>query len=258
MSIDAISCNGHEISFEIIKGENGNNEINALSDRTIIILSVELNKFGKLVHSVEKGAKRTSLEMKPILGGVAKKERGPITFENNKVGTFERYEQNGLKERMVKTVSKFDNELEVEETFSSVGNSSSYMKKVNGILAVSISKTDNGIVLTRYDREGNKLKDYPYDRNGKPIGDNVTNFPGVPGYESIDSIDMSEPEYIVADLTQNDFVKDIGIPKDMRNVVQNAEQIRYKEMPMVRAAKNVINEKAKTMMDRKPISRDER
>ena len=109
MSIDTILFNGHEISFEITKSENGNNQIRALSDRTARILFVELDKFGKLVHSIEKGLKRTSLETKAILGGIATKETGPMTFENNKVGTFERYERKcGIGGRALKNISKFE------------------------------------------------------------------------------------------------------------------------------------------------------
>ncbi len=63
------------------------------------------------------------------------------------------------------------------------------------------------------------------------------------GYESLDSIDMNNP-YLIADLIQNDFIQDIGIPRDMRNIVQNAEMTRYKEMPTVRDAMDVINESA--------------
>ena len=257
MSMDAILVNGHEISFEIIKGEDGNNKIRALSDRTARILTVELDKFGRLVHSIEKGAKGTSLEKKAILGGVAMKETGPLTFENNRIGTFERYEQNGIAGRVVKNILNFDNGLEVEETNSLVGNNSNYIKKVNGVTAFSMTLTSDGIVLTRYDKEGNKLRDYSYDKNGKPIGDYVINFPGVPGYETVDSIDMND-SYMFADLILNDFVQDIGIPREMRNVVQNAEQTRYKELAIVREAMRVINENSRTMMDMKTTNWDER
>ena len=50
----------------------------AICDRTARILSVELNKRGKLVHSIEKGAKGTLLETKAILGGVATRKVGPM------------------------------------------------------------------------------------------------------------------------------------------------------------------------------------
>ena len=214
MSMDTIFFNGHEISFEITKSENGNNKIRALSDRTARILSVELDKFGKLVHSIEKGLKGTSFERKTILGGIATKETGPMTFENNKVGTFERYEKKcGIGGRTLKNISKFDSGLEVEEEINSFGgNNSSYMKKVNGVPAFSMTRTNEGIVLTRYDREGNKLNDYAYDKNGKPVDGNGINFPGIPGYETLDRIDMNNP-YMFADLIQNDFIQDIGIPK---------------------------------------------
>ena len=258
MSMDTIFFNGHEISFEIIKGENDNNKISALSDRTARIPFVELDKFGKLVHSIEKGAKGTSLERKAILGGIATKETGPMTFENNNVCTFERYEKRGkFGEWAMKNVSKYESELQVEEEINSFpGNNSTYMKKVNGVPAFSMTRTNDGVVLTRYDREGNKLKEYSYDKNGKPVGGYGINFPGVPGYETLDSIDMNNP-YMFEDLIQNDFVQDIGIPMEMRNIVRNTEQIRYKEMPMVREAKSVINEKSKTMGNRKPKNLDE-
>ena len=54
---------------------------------------------------------------------------------------------------------------------------------------------------------------------------------------------MNNP-YCLADLTQNDFIQDIGIPKDMRNIVQNIEMTRYEEMPAVRDGMNTINEVA--------------
>lgn len=258
MNIDSIFFNGHEISFEIVKSENGNNKIRVLSDRTARILSVEYDKFGKMVHSIEKGAKGTSFETKAILGGIATKETGPMTFENNKIGVFERYEKRGIGGNVLKTISKFDNGLEVEEEINSFGvNNSSYMKKVNGMTVFSMTRTNDGIILTRYDREGNKLKDYSYDKDGKPICSNSINFPGVPGYEALESIDMNNP-YMFADLIQNDFIQDIGVPREMRSMVQNVEQTRYKEMPIVGAAKSVISEKSRIMVDKKPTNWDER
>ncbi len=256
MNIDSIEVGGHTISFEIRSNEKGNKEIWAICDRTARILSVELNKRGKLVHSIEKGAKGTLFETKAILGGVATREEGPMNFEGKKVGTFEHHEiKDGFGRISTKNISKFNNDLEVEEEINPIGvNEVSYIKKVNGIPCFSMKQTNEGVVLTRYDRDGNMLADYSYDKNGKTIG---RVFPGVPGYETLDNIDMSNP-YMFPDLIQNDFIQDIGIPYDMRNMVQDVEKTRYKETPMVSKAKSIINEKSKTIAGDKQQAIDER
>lgn len=256
MNIDSIVVGGHEISFKINSNEKGNKEISAICDRTARILLAELNKHGKLVHSIEKGAKGTLFETKAILGGLATREVGSMNFEGEKVGTFERHEiRDGFGRILSKNISKFNNDLKVEEEINPTGvNEECYIKKVNDIPCFSMKQTDEGVVLTRYDREGNVLADYSYDKNGKPIG---RVFPGVPGYETLDNIDMSNP-YMFADLIQNDFIQDIGIPYDMRNMVQNAEKTRYKETPMVSKAKSVINEKSKIITNEKQQDIDER
>ena len=108
MNIDSIEVGGHTISFEIRSNEKGNKEIWAICDRTARILSVELNKHGKLVHSIEKGAKGTLFETKAILGGVATREEGPMNFEGKKVGTFEHHEiKDGFGRISTKNISKF-------------------------------------------------------------------------------------------------------------------------------------------------------
>ncbi len=208
-----------------------------------------------MVHSIEKGAKGTLFETKAILGGVATREVGPMNFEGEKVGTFERHEiRDGFGRISSKSISKFNNDLEVEEEINPTGvNEVSYIKKVNGVPCFSMKQTNESIVLTRYDREGNRLLDYLY-KNGKPVG---RAFPAVYGYETLDNIDMSNP-YMFPDLIQNDFIQDIGIPYDMRNMVQNAEKTKYKETPMVSKAKSVVNEKSKTIAGEKQQDIDER
>ena len=109
-------------------------------------------------------------------------------------------------------------------------------------------------MLTRYDREENILADYSYDKSGNPIDQA---FPAVSGYETIDNIDISNP-YMLSDLLLNDFIQDIGIPYDMRNMVQDVEKTRYKETPMVSKAKSIINEKSKTIAGDKQQAIDER
>ena len=116
------------------------------------------------------------------------------------------------------------------------------------------SKLMKGVVLTRYDREENILADYSYDKSGNPIDQA---FPAVSGYETIDNIDISNP-YMLSDLLLNDFIQDIGIPYDMRNMVQDVEKTRYKETPMVSKAKSVVNEKSKTIAGEKQQDIDER
>lgn len=246
-NIDAIYSNGHEVSFEVLENSEGNSLIKVFSDRTAKILTVEIDKLGKLVHSLEKGLKGTTLETKNVLNVHATKETGPLKCGNDKVGTFERYEQKGkFGGHVIKNVSNFGDDLQVEEEIKTLNeNETNYTKTVNGVTAFSMTKTSDGIVLTRYDRAGNVLKTYSYDKNGKPIGNEKMNFPAVPGYEPLNSIDMNNP-YVFEDLMQNDFIQDIGIPIEMRETVKNVEQTRYKEMPMVRDAKVVINQMNRT------------
>ncbi len=248
-NIDLMLVRGHEISFEIVDNEKGNSEITAISDSTARILWLELNRAGKVIHSNEKGANGTRLEKKVILGGTATKETGYLNYKNTKVGKFEIQNIRGLEGKKVKEISRFDNGLEVEEEMNSFGgNNQNYMKKVNGIPAFSMRRTDDGITLTRYDRVGNKLEDFYYDKYGMPVDRNGINFPGVYGYETLDSIDMDN-EYVLADLVLNDFVQDIGIPIDMRDMVRETEQTRYKETPVVSIVKENIMENIRTIGD---------
>ncbi len=181
-NLDTIFSNGHQISFEITEGENGSKQINAILDRTVKIISAEISKLGEILYSNKKGLKGTRIQEKKIIGGVATKETGPINSGKEKVGMFERYQtKSGNDNEVIKNVLSFDNGLKIEEENTFRGeNNQSYTKKVNGITAFSMVKTKDGIVLTRYDREGNKLIDFSYDKNGRPIGNNATNFPGVP------------------------------------------------------------------------------